>query len=783
MKLNAKVLALMTALSAGVATAATTNTTAGTSITNVATATFTDPSTGSTASSTSNEVKTTVLPLPSFDMVYGGNSPADGGGVAANPANSISPTTPVLKPNILPGATVTQAYDLVNTGNTPLNVTVTANTTGSAAGETVTYTYTDVNGNPLTVNPDGTITLPVDNPATAGDEGVVKVIQTIVIPANAAANADYGASPQASLAGTGTGTTGNGVTTGQTLYENQTVTNGTPSATPANGTDLQFTAIKIVKPDLSNDPVGGTTPPATTVTAPGTTTPVPGYTDPGGTPIVVPVSGGTTTDNQIAYPKADANGTPDSVTFTNTVKNSGPLADPVNIYPTDTAGNPIGTFNSTTGEFTLPSGAKVTFLDPATGLPLPVGADGYPTLTVAPGTSANYLTKVTYPDSNTVPNPAPIVVTVGVDSGLIAGISTANTTTDTVLPPATQFGDTAAQTTGPLTEVPAYVQTQTGAPGATVPFAMSVANTGTYTDTFTLSGYVVVPLADGTSVIVPVVYSGTGVTQTGTRTVTDPGTGLTATIPVYTTSNVAADSALPVTASVTVPARGATDPITGLPYTADAAATPTTASQPLLQQTATGVYSTASITDNNDPLNISPVGGVVIGKFTNTNAGLASGGVNPAANAEKVSGNPGIASAGAPSPVQVGNPAGYTAVNTTTYLPQVPYDYQIIAKNTYNTPIAAFILSDAMPKNTTFVSVTGATSVSGGTLIYNTGANCTATGTGWSTTAPTSGVAAGTSTTNGGTVCVALSNGAATPAPAALPSGQTITLDLTVKIN
>lgn len=87
---------------------------------------------------------------------------------------------------------------------------------------------------------------------------------------------------------------------------------------------------------IDGDPTTpGQQPPATTVTPPGSPTTVPGYVDPTrpGTNIVA-----VNLDNQIAYPKADANSTADTVVFINSLTNGGSLTDIVRLFPTDTTG-------------------------------------------------------------------------------------------------------------------------------------------------------------------------------------------------------------------------------------------------------------------------------------------------------------------------------------------------------------------------------------------------------------------------------------------------------------
>ena len=196
------------------------------------------------------------------------------------------------------------------------------------------------------------------------------------------------------------------------------------------GTDLQFQAISMFVPNVDNTPNPPTTPPnpvnpdgtPTTPTPPTgpvnvpnlpvgpdptldtpPVTPVtPGYTD-GTTPIVPNVVG----DIQKAYPKADTDNLPDTVTFTNALTNNGGQPDSLQLFPTgavksDGTLNTGWTFNATTATFTqnagLPTEIKVQFLNPdGTAVTVKTGAV-YPTLSVPANSTAFYQTKVTYPD-------------------------------------------------------------------------------------------------------------------------------------------------------------------------------------------------------------------------------------------------------------------------------------------------------------------------------------------------------------------------------------------------
>ncbi|MFC3862298.1 hypothetical protein ACFOPQ_16170 [Deinococcus antarcticus] len=714
MKLNPKLLALMTALAAGVAHAApptTANpngyTAAGVPITNTATATFTDPS-GTNSTATSNTVSTTVLPLPSFDIVYASGKP-DGSGAAATTtdststgvANAASALTPDRQTNVIPGSTVTNAYYLVNNGNVALNVAVAPVVTGVPAAN-VTYTYVDnVTNAVIAPNPDGTI------PLAYGQ--IIKVTQSIVVPSTAAAGTIIGASPSGSVASTAT----NGVPSG-TLYEDQTVSGGTISTTPANGTDLQYQALQIYTPGITNSPV---TPPGNIATPPGgpantvpgypggtptTTTPPPsGGTSPGTTPIAVNLAG----DQQIAYPPADSNATPDVVVFTNTLTNTGPLNDIVTLAPTDANG--VTWTKTGTGTYTSNTGVTVQYIDPATGLPTD-------TMSVpSGGTPVNYYTQVTYPDSNSTNNPTPITVVTAATSGNNPN-NPPNLTTDIIYPPAATFGDTAAVPQAPgVVEDPskAYgpnntlAPPATTAPGSTASFPMSISNSGQYADTFTLTGYVVIPLSDGTTATVPVVYkdaSGNTLTPTSTTTVNG------VTVPVYTTAAIAANTTANFTANVTVPANAA--------FSGSGTA-------PTLQQTATGTFSTIVAKDTNDVLPIAAAGNVYVGKFTNT------GTSSPAINTQAVTDDKGTIVSAAPTAAQVGNPAGYDGINATKYVPQVQYDYMIIGKNSYNSSITNFVLRDTLNSALEYQSAICAVYGPTGALVSTTNVSGIAVGT------------------------------------------------------
>lgn len=758
MKFNAKALALMTALAAGAASAATTQTTAGTTITNVASAEFTDPTNpGSTTplTATSNTVSTTVLPKPSFDIVYTDGT-ADG-----NTLDNAAKTTT----GAVPGQSIPTNYSLVNTGNVALDVVLNADTTGSAAGATVQYFRLNADGSRGAEIPLGsTVTLAVDNPATPADEGLVNIVQVITLPTDPtkiSPTSVFGASPEGTVAGTqGTDVLtqpGNGVPTGTTVYEENKAVN----------TDLQFTKVTVYAPALDNNPNGSTTtpvdsagnpitdttkiPPVTSVDVPtettgktGDNTPVvstPGYVTPtapagdpttGGTPIVPNVGG----DVQIAYPKADTNSTPDTVVFTNTLTNTGGATDKVQLFPAlaDGTPDPAYVFNPTDGTFTnSTTGVVIRFLDPITGAPIPVSTDPnnptaatYPTVTVPNGSSAVYRTEVTYPDTNDSDPVQPVTVLIGADSLKDADTKSNSNTTNTILPPAAQFGDTtpnqgADAPQAPVQTVnPGTVGTPTPTAGISSPditdrtavFPMDVVNNGQYNDSFTLSGSV---NFGGTTV--PVLYYAADGSLLP-RVSTDPAS------PDYNkfiTPVVAPGAEVKVYAVIDTPVAQ-------------------TAGDYLVSQTAVGNYSTITMTDNNDIIRVAPAGSIAVAKF------VAKSGVTAGSN-----------------PINgIANPADYTATGANGALPGQTISYKIIGKNNYNTAVSNFSLCDTVPTNTTFASMT--LNPAPTKTIYRVNGGT------WSATAPAAGLAAGT------VICIA-PDADGNNLPDALAAGATLTAD------
>lgn len=723
MKVNAKVLALMTALAAGVAGAdaavdRTGNlTNAGTTITNTATASFTDPTstTGGTLNTNSNTVSTTVAPRMGFDLTY--NSGADSDTTDNVAGAQISQT------GVVTGTTVVFPYTAVNNGNATQTINLTSDATSGVSNIKYYLSNPDTNGDgkvdgsdtPVPTVTSVTVAPSGDDPSTAAVEnntGMVPFWMSYTV--DGAPGTVVGATPIGTAQVWDSATSSNVTATEQK----------DPSAPAYDDLYWQYSKVTLFTPVLDTVPQTGVTTNVDTPPTGGTN--VPGYTS-GTTPIEI--SG----DEQIAYPKADSDTTNDQVVFTNTVTNSTALTDTVtlSIVP-NSSSLPGSTLPSGYSQTVTPTGTPGVYTVVQTN---PDGSTTTATVTLStttttlnPNTSANYTVTVNYPDQDTA-NPYPIYVAVGVDSGLDNNTTPDAYTFDTVRPPAMDFGDTASGQGAAVDGSAGDLATQAGTPGSTVNFPMDVVNNGEYSDTYNLSGYTVVTLSDGTKQIVPVVYSGTGVTDSGTTKpvsvdlngdgdTTDPGE--TVNIPVYTTGAVAPNNEAPVTASVTLPANTA---LSSTGYT--------------VNQTATAVYSGISLTDTNDKITVAGTGNLLIAKFTQ---GTASGTEYAYNNGTQMT--VGTTAPAAPTPY-ITNPSGYTALNTTSYAPGVQYSYEIVAKNTYNAQVQSFFVFDTLNTNLEYVGVSGtisgnvvsdpATDPSGTSIIYS------ADGTTWTSTAPAAG--------------------------------------------
>ncbi|MFC4454810.1 hypothetical protein [Deinococcus sonorensis] len=718
----------MAALATGAAAAAG-NTPAGTVISNTATASFEDPTNPGTQATpvSSNTVTSTVQPKPDFDVTYAGAPSSDG----------TTPTTPIAshdKKNVLPGATVVTQYTILNNGNvgsnTPAgvayNVTVAPYLGGTTlpTGTVVQYWVgtTKVYDSSDTVTYPGIVSVPADDPTTATDEGQVALEQRILVPSSANPTADFSVSPRGNA----------------NVYSA-----GTIAATDEATTDLQYTRVRLYKPlvsvdppskdpnnpgtplptvvvppsgptgtqDPNYDPANPTTPvnPVSPPGTPGTTSDpkVTGYVDPTTTSTPIAKSG----SNQIAYPTADTNTTDDVVTFVNTLTNTG-MADTVNLFPTDSSGNPIG-INNNDGSFLLPGGVVVRFLnndgtaittlytDPATG-------SKYPTIALASGfvtpSTTDVRVQVTYPDSNktATTDPAPVVVLVGIDSGNDSGVVADATSSDTIMPASMQFGDSNGTTLGVDNTVATATQTvdPTVAPASATTvaqnttdrravFPMDLVNRGEYADSYTLTTATLSfpNTANGTSTATVryVNASGVELAKDSSGRYISPIVGANDEITVYGIVDVPADA---LAGTVLVP------------------------------QSATGNFSTILSSDNDDVIKISVV---------NTDRDPITGDPTTGMFIRKYQ------TKGATGPTGIA--AEKLALTT---LPGDTLRYKIVAKNNYNAAIKNFVLSDSATGSTNVYTYSDLVSVSAtasfsGTVYYKVN------GGAWSTTAPVAG--------------------------------------------
>lgn len=725
-------IALATVLAMGAASAQPTatapvaqSTVAGTRITNIAKATFTDPTTGQPATPVqSNPVVTVVNPVPDFTITPNGTQDA--------PGQELTGKTP--------GSTVEFPYNVTNTGNTPIIVELTSTDRTDTDVQNIQY-YVDADGNPETKG-DRTLLTDTDGDGKVevrelAPSATAKIIQVYTIPADATSTQQFGANP------VGTAVYDNDATDGTAVGS---LTNPDAAAVTAAGTTTEkvdndnFNRVTLVTPGLvtapptdptnpgtttpvfpPNDPTlppitngGNVTPPPTSGTPgdptagngvptapvnPGATPgdpvtdqpSVPGYQDPNpntpGVPTNIEIKG----NEQIAYPPADGNTTPDVVNFINRITNTGTQDDIVTILDPIITGDTTGV----TVVLTKPDGTPLDE-DPNTdGIQVKVPAGG----------TVYYETTVTYPDndgSTALRNP--IKIEIPVDSGL-DGDNLPNTSTfDTIMPPAMHFGDTSSLNGLDVqpTPEPVNVVTPPATGSVTTSFPMSITNPGAYNDTYTLTGSVPINGVD-----VPVVYYYNG------QPLPTDGNGN------YITPVVASGGTLNIEARIEVPA--------GTP-----------AGDYIVNQTATSNYSGITLTDTNDIIRVSPTGNVALAKFQkNGTAPTTMNGID--ANS--------------------GYGAGQTTVN-----PGANIEYQIIGKNSYNAPVTNFAICDAAPANTTFVSIADTDGI----------ANIYRANGAWSATAPVAGTA--------GEICIA-NDADGNGLPDALPAGATYTVNFTAKVN
>ncbi len=781
MKLNRKILVLMTALSIGTVSAASTATPSGTMIKNTANASYDiiDPNPSNpllNLTSISNEVTTTVLPKPEFDIVFSDGT-ADSG-----TQNAIGTTTKTY-PNTVPGAQIVTSYSAVNSGNVDLTVALAADATGADSSQVVKYylaaadTNADgtLSASEISVATDiSSINLIRDDITTSGtDEGLVKFFQVVTVPTTATPLLTFGASPAGTVVNTGTNFDS---TTGLVTGNGYTATGQEQNA--GAGNDLQFVNIAIFRSQMmlfnnvnsamtglskvTNDGVTAVTPPAHTtmgllIQANNTVDTTPDdpafYYDPSfqsytlnghqvydqGT---IDVSGNSNRSPAIITPVADSDTTADTMTFVHSVGNypqpsyTTPVDDLAQVSVTAAVNQTTGaikagwSFDSTTSTFTDPAGITIQLLTMA-GSPLPILAGStYPSVVSNANTLAYFKTKVTYPDIDHAARPTPgyIEYQLSIDSLKESGFTEKDTTSVFVISGAMQFGDsdttTGTKASG-AADLPVQVVTPNGTFDATpidspnttdstAAFPMDLVNNTAlyYNDTFKLSGTV----DFGSGPVAVKYYDSTTGLELGKNTAGD-----------YVSPVVASGNDLKVFAVVNVPAN-------------------TPSGNYTVSQKAVGVYSTLEQQDNTDIIRVQPYGKLGLAKFT------AQTGAGP----DTVT---------TPNGVNIVGSSGYTK-GFTSAKPCEDITYQIIAKNEYNTDVQSFAINDAVPLNTILKSV--AVTSPTGTSIWKIGAGGT-----WTTGAITSQPA-------GTVIYIALDNGAT--APKALASGQTLKADFVVTV-
>ncbi|WP_291428200.1 hypothetical protein [Deinococcus sp.] len=473
MKLN-KMLALAISLSTGMALGAAPR--AGTAITNQASADFefldpssTTPTTPIAGTSVSNVVTTTVTAVPSF---------------------TITPNTgdAALTKNNVPANTSTSfTYTVTNTGNTPLVIALSSANTSNTAPTGVTLSATSV-----TVQP--------------GDNTTVTQTYTVGgTPASYGQNligtATYDSTPSAD--GTGDSYTETFGTNVDNNNENVAIVAAVTTATPGSPTTGVVTPIPTDSGNPAITPVNTANPNGTGTTPTGYTQPA-GPTVPGGatlpgagTPVQVAPDG-----SQTAYPKADANGNPDVVSLTGTAPNNSTVKDNITVGPatvpsTAPAGTTATLINPATGNAFVTGEVPVDINgNPITGATVTVNPDGSVTFNnIPPNTAPAYTVQVTYPDAgadNSGTPKTPIAVTVPIYSGN-AGGPTAGTAaqiaspTYTVKTPGLDLR-VVAQDTGTTLDASGQTINPNTTTTTNADFETTVQNTGTYNDTFNITG-------------------------------------------------------------------------------------------------------------------------------------------------------------------------------------------------------------------------------------------------------------------------------------------------------
>ncbi|GHF88153.1 hypothetical protein [Deinococcus ficus] len=636
MKRNAKVLALMALMAAGTASAATE---AGISIINIASAAFDivnpDGTTKKGDPVTSNPVTTTVKAVPNFTI-----TPNDG-----VPLGVPNQDLPGQEQSAVPGQTMNFPYVVNNTGNTPLIVQLDpriASTNvdrtdtqieGPTSTTVIEYSYINTSGQKVILtdtNGDGLVELPV-----LASGAPLNITQTYKIPLTATDTQKYGANP-----------------VGTALYDSSPVVGGVGNSytetvlAPGGTTQLvdndNFNMTTVSRMDgvvvgPLNDPDGNGTP----------TTP--SYTNDQGY-LVTP----TATDSQSVSPTV----VPSTVTFQNTLQNTGNRADVFDLPAPDMSQFPAGT----TVSYTTPTGTALTDTD-GDGVvdsgPVAVGGTftfgvviKYPpsgtTATQVAGTDSVVVTAVSSndPTKNNITTNSVTVVVNAFDFGNPSSTDPMNPEAGTVgTPVAGQPGNPSTPVTPPTT-----CDANATTPKAAVP--VQIVNLGSVSDYYSPTGTATITLANGGTRSVDVTYYTdaaltTPLADTAADTETaNPDTGL-----------IVSGGSITLYAAVVIPCDAANGPSITLNQTV----TPGSGGKPL--------------TDTNDEITVGTAGKLVLGKFVEGGTGGTTYGT---------------------APYQITAPSTYGTGAGPEVAPGGTINYVIIGKNFYNAEVRNVILTDSL---------------------------------------------------------------------------------------
>lgn len=496
MKKSWTFISLLAALAAGGASAA--NTTAGTVITNTAEIVFT-PENGTETTTPSNEVKTTVLPVPSFTI-----TPNDISGTVGTPDYTKPALTDTVKPC---DKNVDFLYTLSNTGNVPnesYTLTNTPDPTSAVKTPDNIRFYAkgaDIDKNNQLSTEEIAAATPITTITGVNPGQEVQFFQVYDIPCTATNSDKFGGDPT-------------GTRQDNPAFEND-VAKDPVDANNSNTSTVSRNDGTVVGPkDDSNadgkTDSGNTTNPPYTDTTPGDSTPdtiYPGSSILPGSAAPVPA------DTQQALGKCTT-GT-QTVTFTNTVTNTGNRDDVFKL------------------SVTQPAGTTVTLLDlngkPITQTPTLKAAtyDNSGKLTAAGG-SYSFLVRVTYENCLTAP------VTVNVTATSTNNPNVTDTTKDQILNPGLSFGDPAngnGGNPGTVGTPPAGTpgnpknpidQAKCTGTGTLTYVPMEIANLGSMADLYNVSGSATIKLTSGATTTATLTYykdvNGNGVYDAGTDT-------------------------------------------------------------------------------------------------------------------------------------------------------------------------------------------------------------------------------------------------------------------------